>query len=891
MRGRSHAPSPGLGRRAVRVGVALMVICGGLSPRSASATPAIGLYQARPPAVVAPAPLAAAAAVAAPAPAHTITPAAPGASTGAAPMGDPLVDNGLSSPLCRSSRLASELSPSAQANCASSGLAVSPAPVTHYGFDVHIDSGWTASLNSSALSIVQEVVLTPVWTALVWLVQGTIVVLEWCYSLDLLDGGALGPVSVALRSAQRTFTQPWLVALLAVAAVGVAYRGLIRRRVSDTLAESLTMLAMIAGGLWLMANPIGGVGEVNRLANQASLGTLAAFSSGDPGGAQRKFSGGLHGVFSAVVQAPWCYLEFGDVAWCREPGRLDLRLRATARAIAAKAKEADTCRATPGGGLAICAAPGSPARAGLRQEWQLVDRASSNADLFLAFPDNTPARNSIHSDRSLLRTLCGSEDLGACRGPTAAQAQFRDVGGTWPRAGGLLFIAIGVAGMLALLGFIALRLLGAAVLALVYLLLAPVLVLAPTLGQTGRDAFRAWAGRLLGAILAKLIYSALLGVVLLVASIMESLGSLGWWTQWILIAAFWWIVFEHRQKVLEYATLGHRETAEHGMRLAGGLVAARQLGRMAGLPVKLAERVWNPPTRPPAPEPKPPGPSHPKDTTPGSPQGQAQARLQEQADHVLTRRHQAAFEHAQATTTERSGIAGTRRRAQTLRDQARRTADPRVRVRSQQRADDLEAKAHRQELSLGRDRRLAERGEELRQATGLVHDARQRSETAELLDGQMKLRRGAAPVGDGAGTYRDYGAIAGLVGLSAQNYEGLGPYEQRRVRVSIDQQLNERAQAQKLLALSESPPRTAPRGQATGRPGPLTTWPPTARRSSRVRPEPSVAGRRHRQFSHAHPDRPARARSHPPHPAVDPPPVPRGLRGSRSAPGSPPHRP
>jgi len=889
MRRHSHAPPSGLGRRAVCVGVALMVMGGGLSPRSASATPAIGLYRARPPAVVAPAPPAGA--VAAPAPAHTTTPAAPSASPGAAPMGDPLADNGLSSPLCRSSRLASGLSPLAQANCASSGLAVSPAPVTHYGFDVHIDSGWTASLNRSALSIVQEVVLTPVWTALVWLVQGTLVVLEWCYSLDLLDGGALGPVSVALRSAQSTFTQPWLVALLAVAAVGVAYRGLIRRRVSDTLAESLTMLAMIAGGLWLMVNPIGGVGEVNRLANQASLGTLAAFSSGDPGGAERKFSGGLHGIFSAIVQAPWCYLEFGDVAWCREPGRLDLRLRATARAIAAGAKEADTCRAAPGAGLAICAAPGSQARAGLRQEWQLVDRARSNADLFLAFPDNTPARNSIHSDRSLLRTLCGSEDLGACRGPTAAQAQFRDVGGTWPRAGGLLFIAIGVAGMLALLGFIALRLLGAAVLALVYLLLAPVLVLAPTLGQTGRDAFRAWAGRLLGAILAKLIYSALLGVVLLVASIMEGLGSLGWWTQWILLAAFWWIVFEHRQKVLEYATLGHRETAEHGMRLAGGLVAARQLGRMAGLPVRLAERVWNPPTRPPAPEPKPPGPSHPKDPPPDSPQGQAQARLQEQADHVLARRHQAAFEHAQATTTVRSGIAGTRRRAQTLRDQARRTADPRVRVRSQQRADDLEAKAHRQELSLGRDRRLAERGEELRLTTGLVHDTRQRNQTAELLDGQMKLRRGAAPVGDGAGTYRDYGAIAGLVGLSAQDYEGLGPHEQRQMRVSIDRQLDERARAQKLLAPSESAPRMPLRGQANGGPGPLTTWPTTARPSSGVRSEPSVAGRRQRQFSHARSDRPARARSHPPHPAVDPPPVRRGLRGSRSAPGSPPDRP
>ena len=72
-----------------------------------------------------------------------------------------------------------------------------------------------------------------------------------------------------------------------------------------------------------------------------------------------------------------------------------------------------------------------------------------------------------------------------------------------------MLIAVGSVGMLALLLFIALRLLGAAILTVVYLLLAPLAVLAPTIGESGRAAFRGWATRLLGALVAKLIYAAL----------------------------------------------------------------------------------------------------------------------------------------------------------------------------------------------------------------------------------------------------------------------------------------------------------------------------------------------------------------------------------------------
>jgi hypothetical protein len=34
----------------------------------------------------------------------------------------------------------------------------------------------------------------------------------------------------------------------------------------------------------------------------------------------------MQGLFTSSVQAPWCYLEFGDVAWCEDASRLDPRL-------------------------------------------------------------------------------------------------------------------------------------------------------------------------------------------------------------------------------------------------------------------------------------------------------------------------------------------------------------------------------------------------------------------------------------------------------------------------------------------------------------------------------------------------------------------------------------
>ena len=70
--------------------------------------------------------------------------------------------------------------------------------------------------------------------------------------------------------------------MLAAASVLALYNGLIRRRVADTLGQALTTIAMMAVGLWVIADPLGTVGAVGQWANQASLGTLGAIAQGTP---------------------------------------------------------------------------------------------------------------------------------------------------------------------------------------------------------------------------------------------------------------------------------------------------------------------------------------------------------------------------------------------------------------------------------------------------------------------------------------------------------------------------------------------------------------------------------------------------------------------------------
>jgi hypothetical protein len=496
--------------------------------------------------------------------------------------GDQLVENGLSSPLCEAGK-ASALSSIARSNCQTSGFVASPVPTNNYDLDVNIDTGTLGLSNGQLLSVIQDVFIAPVWEGLVWLVHALVVMLQWCYTLELLGGSMTSGLRSSLREAQANFTQPWLALALAAASVLAFYNGLILRRIGETLGQALLTIAMMAAGLWLIADPLGTVGAVGQFANQASLGTLGAVAQGSTANASRTLGDSMRALFASAIEAPWCYLEFGNVRWCNDPAMLEPRLRKAASSIVASEQAKFGCQTS------LSCRP-SPKSSTLARTSELVGRADTNGALFLAFPANGPERNSSKDSSSLLHLLCQSENDSKCEGATATQAEFRSDGGTFPRMLGVALIAVGVLGMAMLLGLIVVHLLAAALISLFMLLLAPVVVLAPALGDTGRAVFSGWLTRLLGAVCSKLIFSFLLGALMSMQHMLMSLESLGWWTQWLLTSAFWWVVFIKRHQALAFVRNGGRASAVPVRQTLGHRIrGARQATQDIAYPVRWAK--------------------------------------------------------------------------------------------------------------------------------------------------------------------------------------------------------------------------------------------------------------------------------------------------------------
>ena len=128
-----------------------------------------------------------------------------------------------------------------------------------------------------------------------------------------------------------------------------------------------------------------------------------------------------------------------------------------------------------------------------------------------------------------------------------------------------------------LLGWLAFWLIAFAALALFYLLVAPFVFLMPAFGDAGRRGFVDWGKRLLGALIAKLLYAIVLGVVIYVAALIAEMGNpggLGWLGVWVVEAIFWWSALLKRHELVNLLTLD----AAHG----GDGAATRRDG-LAGL--------------------------------------------------------------------------------------------------------------------------------------------------------------------------------------------------------------------------------------------------------------------------------------------------------------------
>ena len=491
------------------------------------------------------------------APATTTAPAA----TSTAPTtddaySDPSRSLGATSPSCRYA-----LSAAARRSCRASGSVAEPHPLSSYGIDVRV--GFSITDPGKSFLAALGMLGAGLWMALLYVVKGVLLLLEWSFSLDLTNE-AMPQVRRSLaRLHDQAFGDWWLLLAISLTGLWGIHRGLVQRRTSETLAGLAATVALIVGGLVLISRPDDTVGWMARATNDAGMTVLAAGTGGSARSPRDALASSMSEVFDITVRRPWCALEFGSVDYC---------------------DKATGDRARP-----------------------------TNAELWLQYPAQGWQRGRLHTlmdkekkgnpynlnpllgavallGRNKDRKLPDDVEVLVHRDPPRASIQ--NAGGTFPRLALLAVVLVGLSGAVALYSYLGIRLILAAGLGLVLLLIAPPMLLAPALGDGGRATFLTWLKRLLAATVAKFIYAIFLTVVLVASRVFSSL-EFGWFGTWLMSAAFWWGVFVKRHDIINFVAGGvpHQHGDGLGRALSNGYYAwmlgrgAKQLAARAGAPV------------------------------------------------------------------------------------------------------------------------------------------------------------------------------------------------------------------------------------------------------------------------------------------------------------------
>jgi hypothetical protein len=313
--------------------------------------------------------------------------------------------------------------------------------------------------------------------------------------------------------------------------------------------------------------------------------------------------------------------------------------------------------------------------------------------------------------------------------------------------------------------------------------MTPAAVLAPAFGERGRELFARWATQLFAAVVSKLLFSFLLGVMLAVVAILSQLRGLGFWTEWLLTSVFWWGAFARR---------------EHILALAGGGAGLRRSNRARLLPRRVRSTAGSPGrqligTGRALRRLAGPAPTHATRT--GfvvATRERGRARAAEQ----VTRSLENDFRDPLA---DEKDAAAARGRVASLQAQHERVTSARLRAAAggdTRRKAELAHRATRVEADIARERqrlqdasRLADGVARRRRSAGAAYGRAQAEERARFLDAQAALPGSRDPRVAGSALRRDYGALAGLAGFTRGEYDALGPGHQRAARLEIDREL------------------------------------------------------------------------------------------------------
>ena len=290
---------------------------------------------------------------------------------------------------------------------------------------------------------------------------------------------------------------------IAVAGLWGIWRGLVQRRTIETLGGLAVTVLLMVGGAGRDRRPRPARSATHRSSRTRDRSDiLSAASTGRvkrPGRVSSRTR--CTALFDSLVLEPWCALEFGDVEWClAHPRNTSSLTNADVwLAFPAQSGQRESLYKLTKGESARQRAGSSAAR-------------SPSAICSAAPATSPPAARSARcsaSRSSGRQALQGRDAKLSARVQDLVQkdperVRIQEGGGTFPRIALLALIALGMLGASALLAYVGVRLLLAAILSLILLLLAPAMLLAPAFGESGRATFIAWAKRLVGALAAKL---------------------------------------------------------------------------------------------------------------------------------------------------------------------------------------------------------------------------------------------------------------------------------------------------------------------------------------------------------------------------------------------------
>jgi hypothetical protein len=464
---------------------------------------------------------------------------------------DPISGLGIRNPAC--DRPEEITDPATRTACRQSGAPEGLYPASNYGFDVFIDTGIDAPTGTFVKGFVM--ILNGVWLGLIFVLKLVLALLGLAFGLNPFgDGATMDRIAASVERLYRQITDPWLSTLVVAGGVWLAYKGILRRELAAGVAGTLAAVALLITGLWIVHQPRQTVGQAADMSNQLALGVISAPEEGSLDRPVGSWAEAMSGTWSRLVEVPFAGLDFSDVRFAMSPPPPEAVRRA---------------------GQAYCEDVGVPPLLGeaaaangacerlARQRFGAPRRV---IDLYLRSSPGSPSR----------RALWQYFDHDASQYKAKVAAQGGD--GALTRLAMLALFGVGLLGALLLLAWLAIRLFMQAAIAFVLTLAAPLALFLPLLGDSGRRSFRGWGLTLLGAITAKVIYAALLSIVLLGISILGQVGDRGGSaTGFLLSVAFTLALFLKRSELLAWVRVGDHGGAGRGAGM--GAFAAFNIGR------------------------------------------------------------------------------------------------------------------------------------------------------------------------------------------------------------------------------------------------------------------------------------------------------------------------